>query len=861
MPDVVEIRVHGVGGAPPAGVLRIAELRHVGGDDTARFLRRSVPPPEPPAREAFHWANMTSGSVTKALWLLLAPFGILNLARYTLPMAVRVPGKRETEVRRRVRQTADAVLRLLGLVLTLLLTAAVAFVAIDLVAWQCGGSTLCTSGNSWVPFSGKQPTSWSWRLPLGVAAPAALIWLLVRFGRQVYVYPPPTATKPEEWPDGVGALAQKPFWSSSPRAPMLRVFHTTAAVAVLAMLVAYASVEPVAGLRTAEGWEDDALWALFGFAAAVGLLCVALTAAGYHPRGEKLVYDRTGRDAIRIPVPCHMLRWSMWVALLAVVVLAVFFGPHTTSQGTGSPPVNLAGFAWAFNALYAACAVLLLALLVTTLFLHGVIPTAGLAKEQRPMWGGLACPVLASLAVLLATGFTAGFAIQTARLLGRLVQPEEAPSGGGALLVLPTVFHVTALLWALVPAVAVVLGICLWVFRPGPVPDLKGRIRSDYPQTTEEDFPDRTVARLAKAWRQAALKYRLPTVLVVVALTGFACALLQGCFAGEALVLGEDRGFNRIQDALYNRVWLGVKFFGLADDIGAWVLTGLAAGLVFLGVRAFRSLQWRRAVGVLWDLLAFWPRLAHPIVPPPYGGRAVLALTRRIQDKTAEGGTVVLSGHSQGSLICVAAVLQAAHAPQPADPPQPADAPQPVDRLALLTHGSQLTWAYARLFPAYVGHPLLRDVYTRLNGRWRNLHRWSDYLGGPVLARPAEGHVRPSLGDWETIDRAVVTPDPGGDGDFWCRRIGPEIQLRDPHRIVARDDKPEAPLLKHSAYYADPAYDHVLQELIDSVPGRQPSAAAPARPSAATRLGTAVARRLRAGRRPPGRRPGGGFRG
>ncbi|MEU1817758.1 hypothetical protein ABZ543_21545 [Streptomyces roseifaciens] len=856
---MVEIRVHGVGGAPPTGLLQIAELRHVGGDDTARFLRRSVPPAEPPAREAFHWANMTSGSVSKALWLLLAPFGILNLARYTLPMAVRVPGERDTEVRRGIRRTADAVLRLLGLVLTLLLTAAVAFVAIDLVAWQCGGNTLCTSGNSWVPFSGKQPTSWSWRLPLGVAAPAALIWLLVRFGRQVHVYPPPTATKPEEWPDGVGALAQKPFWSSSPRAPMLRLFHTTAAVAVLAMLVAYASVHPVAGLRTAEGWEGDALRALFGFAAAAGLLCVVLTAIGYHPRGEKLVYDPTGRDAIRIPVPCLILRRSTWAALLAVVVLAVFFGPHATSRGTGGLPVNLAGFEWAFNALYVACAVLLLALLVVTLLLRGVIPTADLAKGQRPMWGGLACPVLASLAVLLATGFTAGFAIQTARLLGRLVQPKETPSGGGPLLVLPTVFHVTALLWALVLVVAVVLGLSLLIFRPGPGADLKSRIRSDYPRATEDDLPDRTVARLAKAWRQAALKYRLPTVLVVVALTGFVCALLQGCFAGEALVLGRDKGFEWIQNALYGRIWLGVRFFGLADDVGAWALTGLAAGLVFLGVRAFRSPQWRRAVGVLWDLLAFWPRLAHPIVPPPYGGRAVLSLTRRVQDKTAGGGTVVLSGHSQGSLICVAAVLQAAHAQQAAD------ATRPVDRVALLTHGSQLTWAYARLFPAYAGHPLLRDVYTRLNGRWRNLHRWSDHLGGPVLAHPAEGHVRPVLGDWETIDRAVVTPDPGGDGDedVWCRRIGPEIQLRDPHRIVARDDKPEAPLLQHSAYYADPAYDHIVQELIDSVPGgRQASApAAPERPSVATRLGTAVARRLRAGRRPPGRRPDGGLRG
>jgi hypothetical protein len=53
---------------------------------------------------------MTSGSVPKGLWLLLAPFGVLNLARCTLPMA---PGDTSHSAARR---TADAALRLLGLV-------------------------------------------------------------------------------------------------------------------------------------------------------------------------------------------------------------------------------------------------------------------------------------------------------------------------------------------------------------------------------------------------------------------------------------------------------------------------------------------------------------------------------------------------------------------------------------------------------------------------------------------------------------------------------------------------------------------------------------------------------------------------
>jgi hypothetical protein len=91
------------------------------------------------------------------------------------------------------------------------------------------------------------------------------------------------------------------------------------------------------------------------------------------------------------------------------------------------------------------------------------------------------------------------------------------------------------------------------------------------------------------------------------------------------------------------------RFFGVADDIGAWALTVLAAGLAFLGVRAFRSPQWRRRSGILWDLLAFWPRLAHSIIPPPYGGRAVLALAQRVRDKAQAGSKVVLSGPARAA--------------------------------------------------------------------------------------------------------------------------------------------------------------------------------------------------------------------
>ncbi|WP_405733987.1 hypothetical protein OG607_38725 [Streptomyces sp. NBC_01537] len=796
MPDVTEIRVHGVSGTPPEDLLQIQPLRQVDGDDTARFLRRSRAPQEPPVREAFHWGSMTSGSVSKALWLLLAPFGVLNLSRYTLPMA---PGDTS---HRAARRTADAALRLLGLVLTVLLTTAVAFVAIDLVAWQCGGSARCTSANAWLPFSGR--TTWAWRLPLGAAGPALLIALLTWFGRQVYLYPPPGAGAPEPWPDAVGALDQEAFWATSPRAPMLRVFHTTAATAVVVMLVAHLTIRPVAGLRKSQDWADNALWVLFLAAAVIALVCAVLTLTGHHPRAPQ--WDPTGRDTIAIPPWCLWQRRLAWAMLLATVVIAAVFGAHADPRGVSRRPVHLSGFDWAFGVLYAGSAVLLLVLLGATVLLRTTLPPADeVPRPFRALWGGLACPAIAGFAVLLATGFTSGLALQTARLLGRLVEPAESAGSTkdhAVSLVLPDLIHVTALLWAAVVAAAVLLAAAVtWRrFRPELRLDYTARIHQDY---APGEPGNRTTGRIAGSWSGAALKYRLPSKLAWLGTAGFLAAVVQGGLGWYAVLPGPDRSFDWIQDHLYR-----YRFFGVADDIGAWALTGLAAGLAFLGVRAFRSPQWRRRTGILWDLLAFWPRLAHPIVPPPYGGRAVLALAQRVRDKAQDGGKVVLSGHSQGSLICAATAMLLGR-----------DTPSPLPRLALLTHGSQLMWAYPRLFPAYAGHRRLRELYEAgLDGRWRNLHRWTDPLGGPVLAAPTTGPVGPVLPEsvpWQAIDGAQVNASTpvAGDG-HWLRRLGPEIQLRDPAQVTAAADTPVSPLRGHSSYYADPAYDVVVTELL-----------------------------------------------
>lgn len=186
---MVEIRVHGVSGTPPEAVLDDPRPQPVSGDDTARFLRRreKLPTCGHGLRivEAFHWGRTTAGSPSKALWLLLAPFGLINLARYTLPM--KVTGKRgsETEDTKAARGIADGALRLLGLVLTLLLLTNVTFIALDLIAWQCAGDAACMAGNGWVPFGKDATTGWGLRLLVATIAPSALMLKAGRARREL----------------------------------------------------------------------------------------------------------------------------------------------------------------------------------------------------------------------------------------------------------------------------------------------------------------------------------------------------------------------------------------------------------------------------------------------------------------------------------------------------------------------------------------------------------------------------------------------------------------------------------------------------------------------------------------------------
>lgn len=122
----------------------------------------------------------------------------------------------------------------------------------------------------------------------------------------------------------------------------------------------------------------------------------------------------------------------------------------------------------------------------------------------------------------------------------------------------------------------------------------------------------------------------------------------------------------------------------------------------------------RRQVGILWDLGSFWPRWFHPLAPPAYGPYAVT----RLQTILTREKPDVLTAHSQGSLIAAVALCLADADERPA---------------LFVTYGSQLGDLYPSLFPGVGLDRLVTEASNQVDGRWLNLWRGSDAIGGQVV--------------------------------------------------------------------------------------------------------------------------------
>jgi hypothetical protein len=881
--------------------------RQVAGDDSGRIFRRCSPVKavlegnRSRIVEGYHWGRYTAGSPSRALWLLLLPFSLINLARFALLMPHR---------RRRRDRVADAVLRLLGLALTGTLVVTACYIGWEVAARQCA-ATACAADNGWLRWFVDR--SYGVRILVGALVPAAVVLLVWSFGRQSFTYDPPGAKR--EWrKDTNGSFDDPGFWRGAAQASRQRAAHVWFSCAVLGGLALGTLGSPG---RWWDGWPS-ALQGLY-----IGLL--ALTAAGGgtavviviwdpHPNLQEMEPDPSGRDTIRVPGWMSVLRWAMAVVAAFCVLLA--------GAGVDRDPPNLAGastvFEVAVNTSGVLAWLLLLALLVVCAVLAFGKPGRRLRGKDldrpmpppdpdsagadragwrypavpaafRPFWRGFGAWVIAALGVTVAFGFSTVAVFWSAKLLGRPVidvaanpavqardQQIELAEGywaaaviwGGlavlaAVAVVPVAAWLLARRWALVlPLVLAAAGVGGWasvrydgddrlsdqaeyyLIAAGLVAAAVGLAvwRSDeFNRLVTDDYPGegneirRGGAAVARLWRLAMIRYRYYGVAGAVAVLG-GLGITAWAAAGGLVLAGAMAG-----SPAAPRVVTGAAS-SVVGAIGVAVVSALATGLIVLGLATWRTQRTRTTVGILWDLLSFWPRVAHPLCPPPYGGRAVLAVADRcsqlVNDRHA--GAVVLSGHSQGSVITMAACAvldeQARNGTDQAraggDWLGRTNSAHTIRSLHMVTYGSQLQFIYPRVFPSYLGYFRLKWIYDKaLEGRWRSLYRWTDPLGGPVLSWPHAGTTdRPAYGPqvrkWTFVSCAdpatclghepCVQPDDGPGGEqpdyrYWV--LGPDVRLRDPAVVVESPRQPRLPARGHSDYPADRVFDEVVAQL------------------------------------------------
>ncbi|MFV5997425.1 hypothetical protein ACNPQM_34805 [Streptomyces sp. NPDC056231] len=735
-------------------MLRDPRIVRVTGDATAAIFRRSGDAdaeqhPERyrdrPIEEAYCWSNLTSGNGSRALWLLLLPFMVVNLAHWMRPTAKR---------RTRAVRLYGVLVRLVALSLTVLLTAAACEVALDLVAWQCAGVPECSNQRSWLGFLSTAQDGW-WsqpgrRLALAALVPTVLVgllWFLSNRTWSAYESQRPLtgaephdnvidngteATPTTEGPDagtpvGRPALGRPGFWYGRRLVARLRAAHTAAGFLTVAASVAGAAARHD---RAVIGPVPEFLGQLIEAMLVLGTL-VVLWVVCSRGRSERRLDNRLDGAVIT---------WLPGTALAVLVITAVYAAwsrPDWVSAGTLPGDVT-------FRVLTVGQGMLVIALAAVALGLYRRTP------EPRTVMYGLGGPAVAMLACALGGVMTGGVAQRVADWLDGPGTPGMGRSSliDGPPVLLSWQASVIPVLLALLLIPAVVLGVRTWLAARAMEPE----VNKEYGEKRPDAARTRQIARTRA---MAALTDSAPWLLGLV--SGATLLLGAGAVAG-AWVSGEVPGL-----ALDGAGPFIESVAEAAQSTGSWMIGFGFIVFVTFGRRAYRDASTRRTIGILWDVGTFWPRAAHPFAPPCYAERAVPDLASRMAGWTGRTrGRLVISGHSQGSVLAASAVWQL-----------PAGARK---RVALLTYGSPIERLYGRWFPAYFGPGPLHGLHRSVRC-WRNLWRATDPIGG---------RVRLDVDAGPEVDR------------------GP---LRDPLVYGRTPEHPlPEPVLGHSDYQADPVF-------------------------------------------------------
>jgi hypothetical protein len=364
--------------------------------------------------------------------------------------------------------------------------------------------------------------------------------------------------------------------------------------------------------------------------------------------------------------------------------------------------------------------------------------------------------------------------------------PPEVP------LVVPQV-----LIWAPLAQTLWLVGCVAWVlvalllFR---------RARGGIDALAEQEIKKRDLLDCIKARRRAAFAHRAERLLdgVGVLTSVLAIALIGYSATGQA-------------------PWERYAVLRPFATMGMYVALGLGAGLVLLASRIRSSEGTRKAVGVLWDLTTFWPRAAHPLAPPCYAERVVPEVLTRVgwvlhtdgagdEDDPRAGNRVILSGHSQGSVIVCAVLSRMSD--------------DDLTRSDVITYGSQIRGLYGRVFPAVFGPEQIgyepTPHVTRLTRAFPDAPDAPDGPdegsgGGPGGGAPRPvatpkphslvGRLFAADGHWVNLFRRS---DPLGFRVFSDRDVAPDVYVPEVPDVIVGDAGPQ--VNTHGGYQHTLAY-------------------------------------------------------
>ena len=431
-----ELRVHGVSGTAPEAVLEHPNVVRVAGYTQAGFLRRWSEARSVSAdtarsrREAYSWGGLTSGDNTRALWLLLLPFMLLNVAFFMAPSRrpPDPPGEVATPstARRRDRFSA-AVQRLLALSFTATFALTGVSVAMDLVGWQCAagrsGDDVC--GTSWLGW-----LAWSWldrpgrQLSVTALLPLAVIGLLWWAARTTWRNLEATEVAQSVADDALDVrtpLEDRAMWNGRAAVRRLRALHVATGMAVPGVfaLTPFVPGDP----RHPASWPVVVVLVLLLVLLALAVVQASRRTTGSRTRGTA---DPGGaqrqREQQEHAERTDRFRRLPWVALALTALALGIAATQPPVPAAGTLPWLVGTVQW----LFVGQAVLLVLLLVACLLLRPSraevgAPACGPGGRPvvvGPAWRGLGMPGIALLAWVLAGGFSSGVILRAAQTLG-----------------------------------------------------------------------------------------------------------------------------------------------------------------------------------------------------------------------------------------------------------------------------------------------------------------------------------------------------------------------------------------------------------------------------------------------------------